>query len=290
MTETQGLKTHIDCQREGTRRLRAAGIDAAGLEARLLLMAATGLTRTGLIAAGQDRMEADAVGRFDAMLRERLTRRPLQHIVGTTEFFGLEFVCDGRALIPRADSEVVVEAALDRLAADSSCLIADLGTGSGCLLAAILVNRGNARGVGVEASPAAASLARENFERLGLSARTDVFEGSWRDWADWAAADLIISNPPYIASGEIPSLAPEVRGHDPLAALDGGVDGLRAYREIIALASERMKPGAWIVFEIGHDQKDAVSGWLQAADFTEIGTCRDLGGNDRAVWARKRES
>jgi release factor glutamine methyltransferase len=119
--------------------------------------------------------------------------------------------------------------------------------------------------------------------------RAQLFEGSWADWEDWQTADLIISNPPYIASAEIAGLAPEVRTHDPMAALDGGLDGLAAYREIVSLAATRLRPGAWLVFEIGHDQKDAVCRLLEMAEFTEIGSSKDLGGNDRAVWGRKPE-
>jgi len=284
------VRTYQDWLRDGIRQLRDAGIEEAALEARLLLLAAAGLSRTELISAEPDEMPVLAAERFEGMLRGRLTRRPLQHILGTTEFYGLDFLSDARALVPRQDSEIVVEAALNLLPADKPMLVADLGTGSGCLLAAILANRPAARGVGVEASPAAASLAMENLDRLGLANRADVFEDSWTDWADWGQAGLIISNPPYIASAEIATLAPEVRDHDPLSALDGGADGLVAYREIVDLAARHMAPGAWLVFEIGYDQRVAVSGLLEAADFAGIGSAKDLGGNDRAVWAQKRES
>ena len=281
------MATYEECLRTGTQQLRDAGIEEAALEARLMLMAVSGFSRTGLISAGTDPVPEDIAARFREMLRERQTRRPLQHILGMAEFFGLEFLCDERALIPRPDSEVVVEAALHLIPEGAGVVVADLGTGTGCLLSAILANRPGARGVGVEASAQAASLARENLARLGLAARAAVFEGSWADWPDWQAADLIVSNPPYIASAEIAGLAPEVRAHDPMAALDGGEDGLVAYREIIRLSGQHMKPGAWLVFEIGYDQKDAVSGQLEVAEFTEIGSSKDLGGNDRAVWGRK---
>lgn len=281
------MATYEECLRTGTQQLRDAGIEEAALEARLMLMAVSGVSRTGLISAGTDPVPEDIAARFREMLRERQTRRPLQHILGMAEFFGLEFLCDERALIPRPDSEVVVEAALHLIPEGAGVVVADLGTGTGCLLSAILANRPGARGVGVEASAQAASLARENLARLGLAARAAVFEGSWADWPDWQAADLIVSNPPYIASAEIAGLAPEVRAHDPMAALDGGEDGLVAYREIIRLSGQHMKPGAWLVFEIGYDQKDAVSGQLELAEFTEIGSSKDLGGNDRAVWGRK---
>jgi release factor glutamine methyltransferase len=287
--EVSGVQTYQELLRDGADRLREAGIEEAGHEVRLMLMAASSLSRTGLISAEPDAVPDEVAVRFDEMLRKRQTRQPLQHILGSTEFYGLEFICDGRALIPRPDSEVVVEAALRRIPEGEAMIVADLGMGTGCLLAATLANRPRVRGVGVEASPQAASLARENLTRLKLQDRATVFEGSWADWPDWQTADLVISNPPYIASSEIAGLAPEVRAHDPVSALDGGEDGLLAYREIVELARVYLKPGAWLVFEIGHDQKKAVSGLLELTEFTEIGASKDLGGNDRAVWGRKPE-
>ncbi|MEZ5954946.1 MAG: peptide chain release factor N(5)-glutamine methyltransferase [Hyphomonas sp.] len=287
MTNASGLPTYADAVRAGAQRLRAAGIDGAAQEARLLVLGATGLSAAAYIAIERDPMPAEDAERFEAMLAERCARRPLQHILGTTSFYGLEFLCDGRALVPRPDSECVVEAALHLLPAGVPLRVADLGTGSGCLLAALLAHRPMARGEGVEASPAAASLARENFARLGLSGRASLFEGSWTEWDGWPSADLVMSNPPYIAAAEIATLAPEVRAHDPLSALDGGADGLDAYREIVSLAARHMKPGAWLVFEIGHDQDAAVRKLMSGAGYTMIGAAQDLGRNDRVVWGRR---
>ena len=211
----------------------------------------------------------------------------MQHILGTTEFYGLEFLSDARALIPRPDSEIVVETALECISREQPAFIADLGMGSGCLLAVLLTNRPLARGEGVEASDAAATLAGENLTRLGLADRSLVHRGSWTGWQNWAEADLIISNPPYIASAEIEGLMPEVREYDPMSALDGGKDGLDAYREIIGLAAQGMKQGAWLVFEIGFDQKEAVSALLDQAGFDEIPCRKDLSGNDRAIAAKR---
>ena len=275
--------------RSAAKRFQDAGIGDARQNAMLLMLHVFGDTHAALISAGASPVPEAVEEAFGAAVARRLTREPIQHIMGNTVFYGLEIISDARALIPRNDSETVVETALALTKPDYAGLVADLGTGSGCLLAAFLDLRPQARGVGVEASPDAASLARENFEALGLSGRADVFGGSWADWTGWGEAGLILSNPPYIASAEIPGLAPEVREHDPMAALDGGLDGLDAYREIVRLGAERMRPGAWLVFEIGYDQKEAVSGLLQAADFAEIGSARDLGGNDRAVWAQKRD-
>jgi release factor glutamine methyltransferase len=276
--------------RSAAQRLHDAGIESARQNAVQLMLHVRGDARAALISAGASPVPKPVEENFLAAVERRIRREPLQHIVGSTDFYGLEILADGRALIPRPDSETVVEAALALIPQAEAVSLADLGTGSGCMLAALLHLRPDARGVGVEASPEAASLARENFVALGLSGRADLFEGSWADWSGWEQSDLVISNPPYIASGEIAGLSPEVRAHDPMKALDGGADGLNAYREIVALAESRLKPGAWLVFEIGYDQKQAVTELLKAADFASIGTAADLGGNDRAVWARKREN
>lgn len=269
--------------RAAAQRLQAAGIDESRRNAQLLLMHVSGLSHAGLIAGGADVIPDSQRAVFEQLLERRLAREPLQHILGVTHFYGLEIRTDARALIPRPDSECVVEAALDRLVKDRPVLIADLGTGTGCLLAALLSRRPLARGVGVEASTGAAELAQENLDQLGLASRAHVFHGSWTQWQGWGEADLIISNPPYIASDVIEGLEPEVRRYDPLSALDGGRDGLDAYREILSLAAEHMKAGSWLVFEIGHDQRSALETLMQAAGYENIASGQDLGGNDRFV-------
>jgi release factor glutamine methyltransferase len=267
--------------------LREAGIDTARLEARWLLAHIAGCQSADLIARGGDPVSDETISAFSSVIARRVTREPLQHILGTTEFYGLDFLSDARALIPRPDSEIVVEAALAHIPEGQPVFVADLGTGSGCLLSAILANRPHASGEGVEASPEAAALARENLSRLGLSDRASVHDGPWSGWQKWNEADLIISNPPYIVSAEMAGLMPEVRDHDPAAALDGGADGLDAYREIVRLGAGAMKPRAWLVFEIGYDQRESVSGLLEMAGFEAISCLNDLGGNDRAIVAQR---
>lgn len=269
--------------REAANRFAQAGISEPGQNAMLLMLHAFGDTRAALISASNAPVPKRVEEEFLAAVARRVLREPLQHIIGTTSFYGLDIRTDARALIPRPDSECVVEAALDRLPKDRPLRVADLGTGTGCLLAALLVQRPLARGEGVEASPAAAELARENLQALDLSGRADIFQGSWTGWQGWTAPDLIISNPPYIASGVIPALEAEVRDHDPMGALDGGADGLDAYREIISLAGTAMKPGAWLVLEIGYDQKEAVLDLMTLAGFENLASGQDLGGNDRWV-------
>lgn len=272
-------------QRRAACVLAEAGIEEAALEVRLLIGNITGLSRAEMITRSGRQLTPDEAEALSHALARRVAREPLQHILGVTQFYGLDIRADRRALIPRADSECVVEAALARLPKTAALKVADLGTGSGCLLAALLVQRPLASGVGVDASPEAASLAGENLAALNLSARGTIFAGSWAAWQGWGEADLILSNPPYIASSDIPALEPEVRDHDPLSALDGGADGLDAYRDIIALAAAGMKPGAWLVFEIGHDQKAAVERLIAQAGFENIASGKDLGGNDRWVAA-----
>jgi len=276
--------TYGDLIAAASGKLRGAGIDHPRREARLLLQLAYGLSAADVIARERDTPpDGEANARFSDYVKRRAKREPLQHIEGRTAFYGLDLICDPRALIPRADSECVVEAALERLPEDASGLVADLGTGSGCLLLALLSQRPNMRGVGVEASPGAAALARENLTHTGLQARGDIIETSWNDWDGWGNADLIISNPPYIETAVIETLAPEVRVHDPAGALDGGVDGLDAYRSILALAAQHMKPGAWLVLEIGHDQGVTVLELAALMGLKGAAVTQDLGGNDRAA-------
>jgi release factor glutamine methyltransferase len=270
--------------RQAADRFRAAGIDDARQNAMMLMLHAFGDTRAALMAAGASPVPKAVEDVFLAAVERRLLREPLQHILGTTHFYGLEFRSDPRALIPRMDSEVVAETSLSLIPKDHMVVVADLGTGTGCLLGAILWNRPLAVGTGVEADPGAAALAHENFDILGLSGRAHVFGGTWDQWTGWDTVGLIVSNPPYIASAEIESLAPEVRDHDPRLALDGGSDGLAAYRDLISTGAAKMASGAALVLEIGHDQRAAVLDLMARAGFTGLGHRLDLGGNDRCVW------
>jgi release factor glutamine methyltransferase len=282
--QSSGL-TFADLINQGAAKLKSAGLDAARYEARILFLWAADLNPTALISAEQNNASDALIAKYQAAIDRRAAGEPFQHIVGTTEFYGLEFLSDKRALIPRPDSECVVELALEMLPNHTPLNVADLGTGSGALLSAILSHRPQAFGMAIERSPQAASLAEENFKALDLSPRTTIFRSSWTDWQGWDTCDLIISNPPYIESAVIPRLQAEVRDHDPMDALDGGADGLDAYREIITLGAAQMKAGAHLVLEIGYDQKDVVSALLHAAGFMNLKHRKDLGGNDRAIAA-----
>ncbi|MEO0548860.1 MAG: peptide chain release factor N(5)-glutamine methyltransferase [Pseudomonadota bacterium] len=266
--------------------LAKANIDNAAEEARWLVKLVAHQSSADLIARGGEVIPQQTLERLEDALIRRSAHEPLQHIVGETEFFGITLKTDGRALIPRADSECVVELGMACLPSGLTGTIADLGAGTGALLIAIMQRRVGLRGIAVERSEPAAGLTTENLERTGLAGRAVCFSGSWTEWTGWGDCDLIISNPPYIRSDVIPTLAPEVREHDPIEALDGGTDGLAAYREIIGLGAEHMKPGAWLVFEIGYDQKNAVTELLAQRGFTDLQHAQDLGGHDRAIAAK----
>lgn len=278
-----------DLLRQAIIQLAEAGVPSPQHDAKQLLLAAVSDPNQTPLALDQMVISRDALTRFEAFLARRSKREPLQHILQTASIMHLDLKTDARALIPRDDSAEVIVVAMQRLSARKTdpIVIADLGTGSGVLLAECLHAFEKASGIAVEASADAMSLAAENFEQLGLSERVSLFQGSWMDWSGWGACDLIVSNPPYIESDVIATLAPEVRDYDPLSALDGGPDGLNAYREIIAAGSVQMKTGAHLVLEIGYDQRLAVAALLEASNFTDLAFQQDLGGNDRVIAATK---
>ncbi len=272
---------------EATRRLREAGIEAPQREARLLMALAANMSTAELIAKDQEPVPGELAAMFGAMVNKREARIPFQHIAGYTQFYGHKFICDDRALVPRPDSEAVIDVALEVMPRGRGVRIADLGTGSGCLLISLLLERGGVTGVGVDADGGAASLAVQNVRYHKLEERAEILVMPWARWRGWGEVDLIVSNPPYIETCVLSTLEDEVRLHDPAKALDGGADGLDAYREIIDLASAGMRPGSWLVLEIGYDQNAAVAQLLGAAGFTAIGGRKDLSGNDRVVFGQQ---
>lgn len=283
-------RTTIACaRRDLTRRFAAAGLDTPDLDARILVGHALGLDRNALAAAADRPVNAAEARALDALAARRLAGEPIARILGTKEFWGLQLRLSAATLVPRPETETVVEAALaalDRNGARTRPLrIADLGTGSGALLLALLSELSGAFGIGTDMSEAALATARDNAARLGLGARA-AFVAC--DFGSSLAGgfDLVVSNPPYIRSGDIPSLAIEVRDHDPRLALDGGADGLAAYRAIAADAARLIAPGGHLVVELGAIAAGAVARAFAAAGLTIAGPPRrDLAGIDRALHA-----
>lgn len=273
-----------DAQRIGAARLEAAGIENAAQEARLLLAHALGLTREELLRA-RDRLIDPAP--FEALLARRAAREPTALILGHRAFWSLDLAVSPATLVPRPDSETLIEAALAAFPERASVRrILDLGTGTGCLLLAALAEFPAAFGIGVDRAPAAAWLARENARRNGLAGRAALLAG------DWAAAlggvfDLVLSNPPYIPSADIAGLMPEVAAHEPLSALDGGADGLAAYRRIVAGLPRLLAPGGIAILELGIGQAPAVTGLAAAAGLVAQARA-DLAGIPRALVLRRR--
>jgi len=247
--------------------LRAAGLEDPRAEARSLLRAVP---------------EAQ----HEAALAERAGGKPLSRILGRREFWSLDFALNEATLDPRPDSETLVEAVLGELAERTlPWRLLDLGTGSGCLLLALLSELPAAFGVGVDLAPSAAAQARANAAALGLAGRSALLV------ADWGAAlaggfDVVASNPPYIASAVLPTLATEVRRHDPALALDGGEDGLGAYRALLPQARRLLRPGGLLALEIGFDQQAAVERLLRQGGLQPLACRRDLGGRPRVWLAR----
>jgi release factor glutamine methyltransferase len=266
-------------------RLQSAGIDSAELDARLLAGAALKLDLTGLITAGGRKLTADESNRLECFVARRLSGEPVARILGQKEFWGLPLKLSAATLVPRPDTETVVELALEivRAMPPRELRIADLGTGTGAILLALLHELPNAVGVGTDISLEALQTARGNALDLGLASRA-AFVACDYATALVPAFDLIVSNPPYIRSSEIADLAAEVRDHDPRAALDGGADGLDGYRTLIPQAARLLAAGGALVVESGKDQSGPIAALVAAAGLDPHGNGKtDLTGIFRAV-------
>ena len=270
---------------------RSQAIESADLDARLLTGHALGLDLTGLITSAQRQLTENESAQLEAFVRRRLAGEPVARILGYREFWGLPLQLSSATLVPRPDTETVVELALELLRADDATnrplRIADLGTGSGAILLALLSELPTATGFGTDISEQALQTAAANAKRVGLTPRATFIA------CDYAAGlsgrfDLMVSNPPYIRSADIPDLALEVRAYDPLAALDGGADGLDAYRALIPQAAGLLAPGAALVVEAGEGQSGPINTLMTIAGLTPTGAPKaDLAGISRAVAGRK---
>jgi release factor glutamine methyltransferase len=250
-------------------RLRKAGVDNPRLDARLL----------GELATGE--------AAFDSLVARREKREPVAYIAGKKEFWSLEFSVGPGVLIPRPETETLIEAVLKAFPDRARRFaILDLGCGSGCILAALLAEYSRAEGIGVEASPLAAEYAERNLKRLGLSGRGRIVRSNWADFRE-GCFDIAVSNPPYVKSGDIAALAPEISEYEPPQALDGGPDGLAAYRQLTPKIYRILKSGGGVFVEVGAGEDEAVKHIFISAGFAETHALADLGGTLRVVAARK---
>jgi release factor glutamine methyltransferase len=266
--------------------LRRGGIETPELDARLLLCHAASLSHEAYIAGARETLPPASLARFDEAIARRRKHEPVARIIGLREFYGRSFLLDPHALDPRPDTETLVEAALAIVARkgwrEKKLNILDLGTGTGCILLTLLAELPQALGAGADRSLGALRLAAANAARLGLAHRASFIAA---DWLDGIAGtfDLIVSNPPYIASAKIAELAGEVAGYDPILALDGGPDGLQAYRDIAAGAGRVLAENGSLLLEIGPTQAVAVASILRASGLNPEGVAQDLARRPRVV-------
>jgi len=267
-----------------TQRFSDAGIAGARLEAQILLAHVLGCTRTQLYTGFDKPLGEAELASYRGLIKRRLAGEPVSYLVGETEFWGLAFHVDASVLVPRPDTETVIEVARvarpDRAAA---CRILDLCTGSGAIAVSLAKEYPAARVVATEISAAAVAIARRNAERNAVAERVDVRAGDLFAPVAGEVFELIVSNPPYIASAVIPTLSAEVR-REPVVALDGGRDGLVFYDRICGAARAHLAPGGVLLVEHGYDQADAVRARFAAAGFTGIALVHDLGKNPRVTW------
>ena len=266
--------------------LGRAGVERPALDARLLRADAAGIDTATLIARDHDSLPALAEAAFRTHLTRRLAGEPVARIVGTKEFWGLPFRLSEAVLVPRPDTETLVEAVLAacRQRFGNQITICDLGTGSGAILIALLRELPDATGIAVDVSDAALEVARMNAEDLGVASRISFCCGDFGSGPE-GPFDVVVSNPPYIRSDAIDGLAPEVRDYDPRLALDGGPDGLAAYRAILARAPMIIRQSGLLALEVGHGQGDAVAALCRDAGLRDAAVARDLSGSDRVVLA-----
>lgn len=279
-------RTYHAVYREGVDRLTGAGIEEAALDARLLLEYVCGTDRNTLLVHGEREVSEEEYERYSGLITERAGHVPLQHLTGEQEFMGLTFLVNNKVLVPRQDTEVLVEEVLRNL--HDGMRILDMCTGSGCILLSLLQYSNDCVGVGADLSAEALEVAEENYKRLrkerpGMEAsfvESDLFAGI----PEGERYEIIVSNPPYIKTDVIKTLMPEVREYEPLMALDGREDGLYFYREITGQAEEYLTRGGMLFYEIGFDQAEEVCKIMENEGFREIEVVKDFAGLDRVVY------
>ena len=264
-------------------RLKEGRIDSPSIDARLLLEAAAGATRADILTDPYRPVTPDQMARLDAWVERRLRREPTSRILGRKGFWKIMLNVTPDVLSPRPDTETILDVVLAAYAPHQAFTLIDLGTGSGAILLAVLAERFGARGVGTDVSTEALAVARENAANLDLAGRCDFMRTEWAAGFGEAAFDVVVSNPPYIPTADIAGLDPEVRDHDPHLALDGGPDGLQAYRELAPEIRRILKPGGVFAVEIGWEQGAAVRALFEAEGFADVKVVKDLADRDRVV-------
>lgn len=289
------MQTLESLLKKGTNILKENGLEEAGLDAWLLLEFKTGKDRAYYFAHGEEPVSDEAAEEYLELIGRRAGHIPVQQLTHQAFFMGHEFYVNENVLIPRQDTETLVEEALKCLDNIKKPEILDMCTGSGCILISLLLERQDACGTGVDISPEALEVAKKNARILDVENRADFVESDLfsapyffeKGGKGQGKYDILISNPPYIATEEIETLMEEVRLHDPRKALDGMEDGLYFYRKITAQAGKYLRPGGWLMYEIGCTQGKAVSTMMETAGFTRIRVVKDLPGLDRVVLGQK---
>jgi release factor glutamine methyltransferase len=277
-----------DLIREGSHRLAQAHVENPRLDTELLLAQAVGVTRANLF-AGSLELDAETQRRFEALIRRRAAREPLAYITGRKEFYSLEFEVTPAVLVPRPETETIVDVALKFAAERRNCRLLDIGTGCGAIALAIVSNAPGVRVVATDISMDALAIAHRNAGRLGLESGMRFVHADCWDTLDGGEPlgwfDIVVSNPPYVCDSEIARLEPEIRNFEPRVALDGGPDGLESYRRIVAGLGDHLVDGGVVILEVGQGQADSVAPMLQAAGCVDVSVLNDLSGIARAVHA-----
>ena len=289
------MQTFHELLTQGIQLLMNAGIEEARLDAWLLLEYTADISRAWYYAHPESEVNEEIVSEYLSLCQKRAEHIPLQHLTHQACFMGYDFYVDERVLVPRQDPEVLAEEALHQLRNMRNPRILDMCTGSGCLLLSLLMELPDATGTGVDISAAALAVAERNRKNLELEKRavlvqSDTFSGDYFQKNSGNISleyDMLISNPPYIPTEDIGKLMEEVRFHDPVLALDGREDGLYFYRRITEQAGKYLKPGGWLMYEIGCEQGADVSAIMQGEGFTEVTVKKDLAGLDRVVIGKK---
>ena len=281
-TPTSG-PTLLTAWKAAAARLKAGRIDSPSIDARLLLEVAAGCSRTDILTDPYRAVTPDQQAGLDAFVERRLRREPVSRILGRKGFWKIMLNVTPDVLSPRPDTEAILDIVLLAYPPNKAFEMIDLGTGSGAILLAVLAERFGARGVGTDISFEALAVARENATNLELDNRAAFLRTEWAAGFGDDSFDVVVSNPPYIPSGDIPGLDPEVRDHDPHLALDGGPDGLQAYRELAPEIRRILKPDGLFAVEIGWDQGPQVKALFEAAGFESVIVVKDLSDRDRVV-------